>query len=296
MKHYSIIWDGSEANVSEQMNFISKWASANGARVKSWKDKTIQDRVCQYVGNPKIRKNHYGNTEFKKRNLERKYTILEMSDSTLSKFKALVGSAFQFTTFIKNEYAVVDAFTVMKHTDELTKDYFFNNIKEKFNDKETAVKEITARLSLNPNQERKFNSKTVNMSRNGPLWVKLEEVIVTNHDEIFQPWVVIDDAGLGEIGEIISSQTGTDITELQKRERELIDTYNANNNACGRLGRMRADVNYSDEVVAAYRARETAGRELTAVRRELGAAKRKMTTAAKKERGIEYDMTPFSIV
>jgi hypothetical protein len=59
---------------------------------------------------------------------------------------------------------------------------------------------------------------------------------------------------------------------------------------------MRADITYSDDVVNAYRARETADRELKAVRRELGAAKRKMTTAAKKDEGIEYDLTAFSVL
>ena len=57
MKHYSIIWDGSENTIKEQMNFVAKWARDNLIRVQHWKDKTIQERVCQYVGNPKKKNN-----------------------------------------------------------------------------------------------------------------------------------------------------------------------------------------------------------------------------------------------
>jgi|LakMenEpi03Aug12_release.lakeMendotaPanAssembly.Ray.scaffolds.fasta_scaffold513311_1 hypothetical protein len=294
MKHYSVIWDGSESSIKEQMNFVTKWAKDNLVSVQHWKDKTIQTRVCQYVGNPKRKNKDY---KFRRDNLDKKYTILRMSDDTLLKFKALVGQPFKYETKVQKEYAIVDAFTALKHSDDLINDYRLSYIKEKFNDEKTAVKEITARLTLNPNQKREFNTNNISKSRNGPtLWVKLEESIITTHDAEFQPWVVLDDAGLEQAGAEITKHSGVDTAALQKRERELIDAYNTNNIYCGRLRIMRADITYSDNVVNAYRARETAGRELKAVRRELGAAKRKMTTAAKKDEGIEYDLTAFSVL
>ena len=292
MKHYSVIWDGSEDSIKEQMNFVSKWAKDNLVRVQHWKDKTIQARVCQYVGNPKRKNKDY---KFRRDNLAKKYTILQMSDEHLLKFKSLVGQPFKYETKVQKEYAIVDAFTAIKHTDDLTNDYRFKYIKEKFNDEKTAVKEIKARLKLNPNQKREFNTHNVSKVRNGPtLWVNLEEVITTTHDAEFQPWVVLDDAGLERAGAEITKHSGVDTAALQKRESDIIDEYNRLNGLCGR--RISVPNDASDALKEAFTLRKAAERELKEVRRELGAVKRKMTTAAKKDEGIEYDLTVFSVV
>jgi hypothetical protein len=291
MKHYSIIWDGSEDSIKEQMNFVAKWARDNLIRVQHWKDKTIQERVCQYVGNPKKKDKEW---RFTRNNLSKKYTILEMNDEHLLKFKALVGKPFQYETDTQKEYIVIDAFTAIKHSDTLSKDYYFNSVKEKFNSEDDAVKEAEARLTLNPNQKRTFTVDARVIRGTTDKWKRLNEIIVTEHTALFQPWVVLDDAGLEQAGAEITKHSGVDTAALQKRESAIIAEYNRLNNLCGR--RISVPNDASDAVKEAFTKRKDAERELKEVRRELGSAKRKMTTAAKKGEGIECDLTAFSVL
>ena len=295
MKTYSIIWDGSEDGISQQIDYVTKWARANAVAVKYWRDKTIQSRVCQYVGNPKSKTNWQSYMK----GLVKKYTILQMSESQLERFKQLVGKSFTYETKEQQNYMVVDAFTIIKDAELLAKDYNFKNTEHKFNTEEE-MKVFANQTALAKNQTRDLEKQRRYLmdGYTRPTYDVYEETITTTHKAKLKPWVILDDESLEKAGIAISTTADVDTAPLLAREEELIDAYNNYNNACGRVRWIREDkeTQYDLEVVKAYKAREAAGRELVAVRKSLGAAKRKLTLASKREGGIEYDLKPLSLI
>lgn len=289
MKSYSIIWDGREKDIKEQINYLTKWARENYIAVKYWRDKTIQQRVCQYVGSPQKR-DYWGSSY--SQSLTKKYTILQMSDGQLEHFKKLVGKSFNWTSQEQHQYLAIDAFTLIKNAQQLAEDFVFNRTQQKFNT-EKELKDSVEQTKLAKNQSRDWDSSD---TRNG--YKIYTETITTTHKTKFTPWVVLDDEGLAKVGTAITTTAEVDTAPLVAREKELIDIYNQNNIACGRIMRIPAGKEdmYSPDIVKAYRARETADRELAAVRKTLGAVKRKLTLASKRGNGIEYDMTPLSVI
>jgi len=288
MKTYSIIWDGREKAIAEQIDFVTKWARNNRIPVKYWRDKTIQQRVCQYVGSPKIRSN-WGRQYL--RSLTKKYTILQMSDGQLANFKQLVGKSFSYDKSEQKKYMSIDAFTILQRVEKLAKDYSFKSIEQKFNSDEE-LKTTVEQTKLAKNQMRDWDHFTNNGYR---VWT---ETITTTHKAKLTPWVVLDDDSLEKVGSDITTSSDVDTAPLLAREKELIDIYNENNVACGRLRGITKGKEelYSPEILLAYQARETARKELYVVSKTLGAVKRKLTLASKREGGIEYDLTPLSLI
>ena len=293
LKNYSIIWDGSESAVREQIKFVQDWTKKNGGRTLSWKDKTIQERVCQYVGNPRTRNERW--TRDFKQSLERKYTIVKIDESRIQDLRRHFAKKFEYTTKETRTYAVVNTFDAIKDPKVMDSYYVRESHTVYGNEEEGRAAIESAPLPRTTKRSLSFTPATDRYGFNPGYFL---ETLTTTHRAVLNPWVVLDEPGLEAAGVAITRQTGSaDTAELQARESVLIDAYNHNNDLCGRVRRIWSgdESKYDQSVVAAYRAREQAGRELTAVRRELGKAKRQMTTAAKKNAGITYDLTEFAI-
>lgn len=296
IKCYSIIWDGSEANINEQINFVRDWTSKNGGRILSWKDKTIQERVCQYVGRPQTRKESWRQHNFKY-SLETKYTIVKIDDSRIKDLQKLFGKKFAYTTVERLTYAVINSFDAIKHPD-IMDDYNVREAVAVYGSEEEALAALAAvKLAKNTTKDLRFvPGQTYRTGRVGPAL--LHETLTTTHKATLKPWVVLDEEGLKAAGAAIAELTGSiDTKQLQERENELITVYNHNNDLCGRLRSIwpSDESKYDKAVLKAYKTREQAGRDLKEVRRELGKAKRQMTTAAKNSKGITYDLTKFAV-
>jgi len=292
-KSYSVIWDGSEEDMAHQRDYLTKFGKANGFKAGwHWKTKTVMERVCQYVGNPKIKNERYSSLLNK---IEQKYNIFKGDEKKLELVRGLVGQEFAYTTEKHHHYAVVNLFTALKDN-RVTNAWEVRRAEKTFNDKEE-VDAYIAELKLDNRQSSKITYYNIG------LYDECYEVIhtiTTEHTGIFKPWAILDDEALEKVGVEISKNIGVvDITELQNTERSIIDQYNEANREAGRIRYIPSDKQAdwaNKDQLAAYLLREKLDHDLKVVRKALGSAKRSMTTTAKRNKGITYDITQFSVM
>jgi hypothetical protein len=292
-KSYSVIWDGSEEDMAHQRDYLTKFGKANSIRTGLfWKAKTIQERVCQYVGNPKIKHERYSSLLGK---IEQKYKIFKGDQAKLDLVRGLVGQEFLYTTTKSQQYAVISLFTALKDN-KVTNTWEVRQAEKTFNDKE----EVEAFISAQPLTARQTSKISYDNIRGYDDCYEVIHTITTEHTGIFKPWAILDDEALEQVGVEISKQIGTvDITELQNTEKTIIDQYNDANRDAGRIRYIPSDKQAgwaNKDQLAAYLLREKLDRDLKVVRKALGSAKRSMTTTAKRNKGITYDITQFSVM
>lgn len=292
-KSYSVIWDGSEEDMAHQRDYLTKFGKANGFKSGwIWKKKTLQERVCQYVGNPKIKNERYSHLLSK---IERKYNIFKGDQAKLDLVRGLVGQEFTYTTVKHHHYAVVSLFTALKDN-RVTNAWEVRQAERTFNDK-AEVDAYIAELKLDSRQTCVITYDNI---RGYDDCYEVIHTITTEHTGVFKPWAILDDLGLERVSEEISKNIGVvDITELQATESTIIDQYNDANREAGRIRYIPSDKQAgwaNKEQLAAYLLREKLGRDLIVVRKAIGSAKRSMTTAAKRNKGIAYDITQFSVM
>ncbi len=296
-KSYSVIWDGSEEDMAHQREYLTKFGKANGFKSGwIWKKKTLQERVCQYVGNPKIKNERYSSLLSK---IERKYNIFKGDESKLDLVRSLVGQEFTYTTEETKSYAVVSLFTALKDN-RVTTDYYVRQAEQTFNDMEEAEAFISAQpLTLRQTSKVKTNPIFFSGHRYDDCYY-LEHTITTEHTGVFKPWAILDDSALEQVSVEISKQIGVvDLTALQATEQTIIEQYNEANRDAGRIRYIPSDKQATwanKEQLAAYLLREKLDKDLMKVRKALGSAKRSMTTTAKRNKGITYDITQFSVM
>ena len=290
MKHYTFIWEGSEAALEPQMTFLRNTLNKNNNPTMTWKDRTIQDRVCNYTGTPRDKK------------YQDKYITTKMSESALADIMALWGKKFDYTETEKTvRYALVPMFEFMalehpqeykKQFDEMffTEDEYNAAIDKIVNNKNNIIKgkiDIIGH-SLHPR------------TRYGQPQIIIEGAEGTSITygkkckSVFEPNVVLTDEGLEQAGrELNQAISGIDIQGLTDDESRLCKEWN---DSLKIYRGRREPENKDSDAHKAWTTQKLVDIELKEVRKELGKVKRKMTTFMKQNDGIEFDLTPYQEV
>ena len=292
MKHYTFIWEGSEAALEPQMKFLRNTLNKNNNPTMSWKDRTIQDRVCNYTGTPRDKK------------YQDKYITTKMSESALADIMALWGKKFDYTETEKTvRYALVPMFEFMalehpqeykKQFDQLffTEDEYNAAIDKIVNNKNNIVKQKGSLMSY----QLEVRGPNRGLSPRTPI-NGAEGISITYGKKCkskFEPNVVLDDEGLEQAGrELNQAISGIDIQGLTDDESRLCKEWN---DSLKIYRGRREPENKDSDAHKAWTTQQLVDIELKEVRKELGKVKRKMTTFMKQNDGIEFDLTPYQEV
>tara|TARA_R110002167_G_scaffold239894_2_gene445060 strand:+ start:2731 stop:3606 length:876 start_codon:yes stop_codon:yes gene_type:complete len=287
MKHYTFIWEGSEAALKPQMTHLSKTLQNNHNPTMSWKDRTIQDRVCNYTGTPREEK------------YQDKYITTKLSESGLEQIMQLFGKKFNYTKESKTvTYALVPMFEFMaledpqRYKDQFTEMFF---TEDEYN---AAIDKIVDNKKLEVKQKGDLIGRSLH-PRTGygkpDIYVEGAEGTSITYGKkctsVFKPNVVLDDKGLEQAGrELNQVISGIDIQGLTDDETRLCSEWNESL----KIYRGRSEpTNKESEAHKAWTTQRLVNIELKEVRKELGSVKRKMTTFMKKNDGIDFDLTPY---